>query len=252
MDFSRFLRPLALALLLTGVAAIAQAEPTQLKVLVRANDAKFIGSGVGGMNVSITDIHTGAVLAQGQITGGTGDTEALMKAGQPRGQSPAGAEAASFQASLDLPQPTGVKVSATGPLGGPEDSLQTVSATLWLLPGQDVTEPGLVLQMPGLITDLSQFSQDGREISLTAQVTMMCGCPITKDGLWDSDNFNATARLYRNGEQVAEQALSFTGEKNQFAGKLTAPGPGDYSLAVQAYQSTTGNAGFYQRRVSVP
>lgn len=239
-------------LVLLSLSAFVQAEETSLKVLVRADDAKFIGSGVGGLNVAVAHAHTGEVLAQGQITGGTGDTQALMKSGQTRGQSPVSQDAASFQATLDLQRPTPLTVSATGPLNVPEESMQTVSTTLWMVPGKHVEDPGLILHMPGLITDLSQFSRDGRELSLTAEVTMMCGCPITKDGLWDSDNLKAVAQLYRNGKVVGEQALQFTGERNLFGGSITAPESGDYLLAVYAYQNTTGNTGVYERQVSIP
>lgn len=240
---------LAIAAIL-GMPSFVHAENTELKILVRASDAKFIGSGVGGLNVVLTNAETGALLAEGQITGGTGNTEALMKTGQTRGRSPESDEAASFQAQLDLQRPTRVRVSVTGPLNV-EQSIQTVSNTLWVLPGIDVVDPGLVMHMPGLIVALAEHSVEGREVAVTAEVTMICGCPLTKDGLWDSDNFTTVAQLSWNDKVVSEQTLEFTGEKNRFAGQVTAPDAGDYVLTVYAHQAGTGNTGVYERHLVV-
>ena len=48
---------LLLLLPLAG-AVSAQATPTQLRVRVLAHDAKIIGSSVGGVRVTITDVAT--------------------------------------------------------------------------------------------------------------------------------------------------------------------------------------------------
>ncbi|MCW8193848.1 hypothetical protein F6455_03485 [Proteobacteria bacterium 005FR1] len=241
---------LLLAMVATGASPLVQAEKTELKVLVRSNDAKFIGSGVGGLNVTVANAQTGELLASGQIAGATGDTEALMKSGQTRGQSPVSEDAANFRAQFDLKRPTQVLVTATGPLNF-EDGAQTITTTLWMVPGKDMVDPGLVLHMPGLLTDLEELNRNGRELSLTAEVTMMCGCPITKDGLWDSDNFTTVAQLYRGGELVKEAPLTFTGTTNQFAGSIQAPEAGDYQLVIYSWQQNTGNTGVYDRMVTV-
>src|SRR5690606_15186115 len=128
--------------LLVLFSAWVQADPTHLKVLVRADDAKFIGSGVGGMDVRITRVDSGESLAEGEITGATGDTQALMEIGQMRGQSPASPDAANFTTVLDLDRPTRIKVSVSGPRKVAQ-SQQEVSTTLWMVPGQHHVDPGL-------------------------------------------------------------------------------------------------------------
>jgi len=56
----------------------AWAEPTDIVVRVLSKDAKFIGTSMGGMQVTLRDAHTGEILATGLTRGGTGDTKRLM------------------------------------------------------------------------------------------------------------------------------------------------------------------------------
>ena len=73
--------------ILAGIVAVgggAQAEPTEIVVRVLSRDAKFIGSSMGGAQVTLRDVKSGDVLAEGQTSGGTGDTGLLMKANQTR------------------------------------------------------------------------------------------------------------------------------------------------------------------------
>ncbi len=241
---------LGAALLAPGSAAQESVSTTGLKVLVRADDAKFIGSGVGGMNILVRDAGTGELLARGAITGPTGDTKALMQAPQTRGRSATEGAPASFQAELAIARPTRIEVSVTGPLAVAQ-SIQATSTSLWLIPGQDRVEHPVILHLPGLITDLRELSIDRRNLAVTASVTMICGCPISEDGLWRAADFRAAVQLYRDGELLVEGPLEFSGKENEFAGKLDLPGTGDFEMLVYAYQLSTGNAGVYERSLRV-
>ena len=232
--------------------AVAQETmvPTGLKVLVRADDAKFIGSGVGGLNIAVRDAATGAVLAEGEITGPTGDTEALMRVPQTRGYSATVGDPASFQVELALARPTRVEIAVTGPLAVAQ-SIQATTVTLWLIPGQDRVANPVILHLPGLITELLDYTVDDGQLSVTAAVTMICGCPITVEGLWPAADFRAVVQLYRQHELVAEGVMGFTGTDNEFAGTLDLTGAGDFDMVVHAYQVSTGNAGVYQRPLRI-
>jgi hypothetical protein len=240
-----------LLIALLGAYTPASAEPTDLKIMVRAADAKFIGSGVGGMNVIVEDAHSGELLASGEITGGTGNTPALMTEGQTRGRAPVEQGDASFNASLDISTPRQVKVSIVGPLAVAQ-SAQATSVTLWLVPGRHQTEPGVVLQLPGLITELVDYTTEGLTISVTAHVSMICGCPIMTDGLWPAEDYVTVAQLYRDGERVAESKLGFTGKTNEFAGEIGAPASGPYELVIYAYQHSMGNTGVFRQSLRLP
>lgn len=253
----KYCRALLAAVVILGAAALAPwaaAEnapaTTGLKVLVRADDAKFIGSGVGNLNIIVRNATTGELLAEGAITGPTGDTRALMQEPQIRGRSATQGDPANFQAELELARPTRVEVSVSGPLAV-EQSIQSTAVTLWMIPGLDRVEQPLILHLPGLITQLLGYSRDADQLDLRASVTMICGCPITEDGLWPASGFQATAQLYRNDDLVAEAPLAFTGTDNEFAGKLDLPGPGDFQMVIHAHQVSTGNAGVYEHPLRV-
>ena len=235
-----------LALTPSGSSADS-ASATALKIQVRSLDAKFIGSGVGEMNAQVIDIASGRVLDQGRVTGPTGDTAPMMTEGQTRGHTPSAAGSASWTARLTIDRPTRVRVTVTGPLGV-ADSIQQQAITLWMLPGVDRVDPPLVLHQPGLIVETLALDTDGEDsIELTAALTMLCGCPITANGLWRADDFTVAAALYRGGEKVSAADLEFTGTTNQFAGRLERPDSGDYTLYLTAHQRSTANTGVEQR-----
>ncbi|MDZ7782320.1 MAG: hypothetical protein U5K56_05015 [Halioglobus sp.] len=228
-------------------SSMVHAETTTLAIHARADDAKFIGSGTGGMNVIIEDAATGELLDSGRITGGTGDTESLMTTGQTRGRSPT-AGAAGYRASLDIDAPTRVRIQVTGPLVE-GDSIQTLSATTWVIPGRDMVDPGIVLYMPGLLVQLVSVDQQSDQLNVEADVSMMCGCPITEGGLWDAAGFQVMGELYREGERIARAPLAFTGKTNRFSGQLEASEPGEFELVVHAFQDNRDNAGVNRQSI---
>jgi hypothetical protein len=82
--------------------ATASVAATALKVLARSDDAKFVGSKVGGLQVQVRNLATGEILAHGPLSGGTGDTAALMQTPQLCGRSSTEGDPASFDAELSL------------------------------------------------------------------------------------------------------------------------------------------------------
>ena len=246
---TRFALPIAIAAAALALLSLpALAETTDVKIQVRAVDAKFIGSGVGGLNVVIEDAQTGDLLASGEITGATGDTEALMKQGQTRGHAPATPDSASFTASMDIDRPVLARIRIAGPLAVAQ-SIRHLSVTQWVLPGRDQVDPGVVLQLPGLIVSPVEVAVTDGELRAGVDVTMICGCPITEGGLWDSNDFSVNASLYREGEKVQTFPLEFTGQTNRFAGKTSAPEPGSYELWISAFESNADNTGAWHQRL---
>ena len=240
------------ALLMLAMAAAAQ--PTTLAVHVISRDAKFMGSSVGGVLVTVVEAETGRMLAQGVTEGGTGDTERIMIQPRQRGAALVDAETAGFTATVDLVDPVRVRVTAHGPLDYP-GSANTISATHWLIPGGHV-QPW-ILEMPGLLVDLHDVAplvdRDGgeAEVSLTVTVRMMCACPITPGGTWDSNDFDVRAQLARNGLPVTGATLGYAGETSEFAGSARVTEPGRYDVVVTAYQKSTGNTGIDRTTVVV-
>ena len=140
------------------------------------------------------------VLAHGPLEGGTGDTAALMQQPQLRGQSATTGEPASFSAELALERPTRVEIVVTGPLGVAQ-SAQSTALSLWLLPGEDRAQRPVILHMSGLIVDLVDYQLAAQALTVTAQVTMLCGCPLDRDGLWPVSDFSVALQVLQAGSR---------------------------------------------------
>lgn len=248
------MRIVLVALALAVVAAPAQAQPTDITVRVLARDAKFIGSSMGGARITISDAETGEVLAEGLTEGGTGNTQRIMKTPRARGEGLSTSEAAFFKATVDLKAPRRLQVTAEGPEEFPGSS-NKVSATQWVVPGQDLTAgDGWVLEMPGLVVnlhDLPESATAGESVDLRATVEMMCGCPITPGGLWDADEFTIHAQAVLNDDTEAGAEMVYAGEASEFSGSLLFDRPGTWNLTVWAWQASTGNTGVAQRQIEV-
>ena len=164
------------SVLISCLAAVVAADAQQqdqgvpTKVMIRAvsRDAKVIGTKVGGARITVRDVSTGAILAEGIQKGETGNTDQIMvqprKRGVPVFDTPG---TAGFLATVMLKQPTMVEVTAVGPLGTPQ-STQRVSKTLLLIPGQDVLGDGIVLEIHGFTVTLLAPQADARPIIGTA------------------------------------------------------------------------------------
>jgi hypothetical protein len=227
----------------------SRAEPTDIAVRVISKDAKFIGTSMGGVLITIRDAQTGELLAHGPTQGSTGDTGRIMKQDRRRGVPLSTADAARFSTTLDLNEPRLIEVTATGPLAQ-RQSAGRVSATQWVVPGKHLTVgDGWLLEMPGFVVDVlappAHVSLGGapQSVELRANVVMMCGCPTEPGGLWDASRYEVKAMVKRNGARISDVPLTYAGTTSQFAGVLSADQPGTYEAIVYAYDPQTGNTG---------
>lgn len=241
----RTLTQLCTAFLLVLVATssvYAAAVPTEVTVRVRSHDAKFIGSGVGGMHIRLEDARTGALLDSGMVSGGTGDTKTLMKQPHARGDTLADEDTAHYTARLMLEAPRQIRIRVTGPLDVPA-AIQDLSVTTWVVPGKHITGDGIVLQLPGLIVNAKNDGVQDGTLPLIADVTLMCGCPITDGGLWDSADYEVRARITTPDGGIVMRDLTFSGEPNRFQGSFTPKAPGLHKVTIWAHNAKTGNTG---------
>lgn len=243
---------LLLILLLPLTAAPAQAEETwktDVEVHVISKGAKFVGSSMGGAWITLADADTGELLAQGRTAGSTGDTEKIMRTEHGRDRVLSTPEAAVFRTTLDLDRPRRLEVTARGPLAQKQASAE-VSTTWWVIPGKHVTGgDGILLELPGFAVDIlspANHSRPGsapQTVEITANITMMCGCPITPGGLWDADGYEIRAVIHRNDEVVEMVPMSYAGTASRFEATWTATQPGTYRVTVYAFDPGDGNAG---------
>ena len=235
----------------------ALAEPTDIVVRVMAKDAKFIGTAVGGAEISLRDAETGEVLAEGVTEGGTGDTPKIMTTPRSSRENISTPEAAQFATTLELDRPRKISVTAIGP-AIPDGAAVTASSTQWVVPGKHITGgDAWVVELRGFSVSLvehppSEIKLDtGGRIPLSAKVTMLCGCPIDSGGMWDADKIEVAAAIMKNGARVDLVPLSFAGEVNIFKGEIEIDEPGEYTIDLYAYDPSNGNTGVTQFAVRV-
>lgn len=242
-----------------ALPVVAQESPVPTRVRVRAvaDDAKVIGSGVGGARITIRNLETGEVLASGVQEGTTGSTRRIMQAPRERGSVVFDTEGtAHYTAELGLDRPTRVEIVAEGPLATPHAG-QRAGRTLLLVPGHHVLGEGVVLVLSGFTVELLEPGPGGTfpaggAIPVEARVTMLCGCPTEPGGLWDADRIEIAARLVRAGRVLTEMPLSFTGRTSEYEGRLELPpDAGPVELQVVAVDRDTPNAGIVRREIDV-
>ena len=240
------IRLLVVVLSLILVSDFVEATPTNVTVRVLSKDAKFMGTGMGGVRIRFSDANSGELLAEGIIEGKTGDTKIIMEKPRVRGRALSTKGSAHFTATLDLVKPTQVQVTVEGPLSNP-DSANRVSSTQWIIPGKHITGgDGWLLEIPGFSVNagaLVVVGSDTTVLTVTAKVTMMCGCPIEPDGMWDANGYEVAAILTDNSGSSTTIPLSYAGKTSLFSGSSALTGSGPFEAVVYVYDASNGNTG---------
>jgi hypothetical protein len=218
------------------------AEPTQIMIRAKANDAKFIGTSVGGARVIVEDAESGEMLDSGWINGGTGNTDTLIKQPIQRGQTLTDEKTAGYLSKIDIDAPRLVRIRIIAPYGY-RQSLHEATQTTWVVPGKDILGDGIVLTMPGFIVDTWTQVLEGGKVEFYASASLLCGCPITKSGLWTPDNYEVVAVIMQDDKKLQEVPLTFTGPIGLFSGKTDITQSGHYKAIVYLFDPTTGNVG---------
>ena len=232
----------------------AHAAPTEVVVRVISQDAKFVGDSMGGAEVILRSAESGDILAKGVTSGGTGDTEKIMAA---RGRAPARASdtAAAFRTTIDIKRPLLIRVEIKGPLGFPK-TMQRATSERWLVLGQNAgVGDGWIIELPGLAVKLVDPMPPafirGVPHVLTAEVQLMCGCPITPGGLWDSANYDVSAELRQSGKLREVVPLQFVTSPGRFAVLWTPKTSGKADLIIIARNRISENTGVLIEKIRV-
>ncbi len=226
------------------------AKQTKLVVRVKAKDAKFIGSSLGGAYIIIRDKVTNKILAEGKTSGSTGNTDLIMNVPAKRGISIADEQTAKFLAIIDIDEPTFISIEAISPLNNKQAQVKA-STELWLIPGKDILGDGITIEIPGFIIDIleprthhyiSLKSVKDKAFKIKSNIVMMCGCVINESGVWKASDIEVTGILKKDGMYMKDVKLSLI-ETNLFEGNTLIEATGNYELIVYAYNSKSGNTG---------
>ena len=260
---------LAGALFMLSVAYAAEESPprslnepvaTDVMVRVVAHGAMVLGDEVGGARVTITDVATGRLLASGLQLGEPGDQNQIMRTPrlmeEPRYSTrPSG----SFHATLHLDRPTLVEIAAQGPLSYPA-AMQRASKTVLLIPGRDLTQDGIVLDLNGYIVQIenpppgeSLMAKD--DVKLKASVRMLSGALVRPHGDWDSRKATIYGEVLIGDRVIERLQMLYAGEKSSFEALFFVPSPTEapngISLRVVAADGAGANFGMAQANYPV-
>lgn len=229
--------------------ATCDAVPTAVTVRVISKGAKFVGTSMGGVRITLRDKNTGELLAKGVTQGSTGNTETIMKTASGRNAVLSDDQSAKFTTTIDIQEPKWVEVTAYGPLAQLQ-SANTVSSTQWIIPGKPIDGgDAWLLELTGFVVDILsppahvKLGSDVKAVQVRANVTMMCGCPILPGGLWDANQYEIRALVRKDGERSEEIPLSFADQPSQFEASIPVKGAGVYEVTVYAYDASNGNTG---------
>ncbi|HEU5091225.1 MAG TPA: hypothetical protein VFT30_00980, partial [Nitrospira sp.] len=150
-------------------------------------------------------------------------------------------------------------ISAEGPLAYPA-ALQRTSQTLLLIPGQDLTNDGIVLHLHGYLVQIERpqprealIAKD--DVKLRASVRTLSGSLVRPHGDWDSRKI----RIYGEvliGDRIIERLQLFYDEGSRaFEAPFFVPPskevPDGIKLRVIATDLSTGNSGMDQANYPV-
>lgn len=237
-------------LLIVLLSNLSFGTDTDIIVRAKAKDAKFIGSSIGGAFVIIKEKLTGEILAKGKTEGSTGNTNLIMNTPKERYSSISEESTAKFMATIDIDEPIFVTIEVYAP-ENKKMARVNASTELWLIPGKHILGDGVVVEIPGFVVDIlgprtHQYipleSVRNEPLKLQANIVMMCGCPISEGGLWDSEPMEVKAIVKIDGKTVNEISLKNV-STNLFEADMNINSSGQYELIVYAYDSRTGNTG---------
>jgi hypothetical protein len=211
-----------------------------------------LGREVGGARVTITDVASGQILASGLQQGETGDQNQIMRTphlmDEPHYSSRA---SASFTTTLELTDPTLVDIAAEGPLAYPAAG-QRVSTRVWLIPGHDLTNDGIVLALYGYIVQIQHpvpgeplIAKD--DVMLRASVRTLSGALVRPHGDWDSRKVHIYGEVLVGDWVLERLQMFYSGEKADFEAPFFVPSlkdaPDGITLRVVAADPASGNFG---------
>jgi hypothetical protein len=235
-------------------------KPTTVLVRVVAHGGMVLGREVGGARVTITDVATKQILATGIQQGEAGDQNQIMRTPRVMGEPIYSSRpAAAYTATLELRQPTLVEISAEGPLAYPA-ALQKTTTTVLLVPGQDLTNDGIVLHLSGYLVQIehpkpgeSLIAKD--DVKLRASVRTLSGSSVRPHGDWDSRKVRIYGEVLIGDRIVERLQMFYSGEGSTFEAPFFVPTPRDapdgITLRVVAVDPASGNGGMGQANFPV-
>jgi hypothetical protein len=238
-------------LLNVGAVVGLMAQTTKVTIRALAKDAKFIGTGIGGAYVTIKNHYTQELLAKGYTVGTSGDTKIVVTDPKVRYNRITDDNTAKFVGELNITEPTFVDIEVIAPFSRRNAAIKS-STQIWVIPEKHILDDGIILEIPGFIVDILSphthevisFGGDTKEeLTLKVHLVMMCGCVVQQGGLWDSENYDVTAIVRKEGDEITKVSLVKASEDNIFEASIPIEEKGNYEIVVTAFDNKAHNTG---------
>jgi len=237
-------------------------EPKATTIIVRvvSHGSMVLGKDVGGARVTITDVASGQILVSGLQQGEAGDQNQIMRTPRMLGEPLYSSRAsASFTTTMNLTHPILVDIAAEGPLSYPA-SAQRVTKRTWLIPGEDMTNDGIVLVLYGYIVRIehptsgeSLIAKD--DVMLRASIKTLSGALVRPHGDWDSRKVHIYGEVLIGDRIVERLQMFYNGDNSSFEAPFFVPPSKDaqdgITLRVVAADPASGNIGVGQAKFPV-
>ena len=230
-------------------------KPTTILVRVVAHGSMVLGKDVGGARVTITDVASGQILASGLQQGDAGDQNQIMRTPRLMGEPLYSSRAsAAFTTTVELTHPILVDIAAEGPLAYPA-AAQRVTTRIWLIPGQNMIQDGIVLTLYGYIVQ-DEHPQSGEpliaknDVMLRASIRTLSRALVRPHGDWDSRKVHIYGEVLIGDRIIERLQMFYSGDNADFEAPFFVPplkdAPDGITLRVVAADPASGNIGIGQ------
>jgi hypothetical protein len=132
---------------------------------------------------------------------------------------------------LQLDRPTLVEISAQGPLAYPW-ATQRASKTVLLIPGKDMKNDGIILDLNGFIVQIEEPAPGTpliakEDAKLKASIRTLSGSWLRPYGDWDSRKVQIYGEVVIGHRVVERLQMFYSGEKSSFEAPFFVPLPAD-------------------------
>src|SRR5690606_1405903 len=162
---------------------------------------------------------------------------------------------AGFLAKLDITEPVFVTIEALAPVNKKQATVRS-STQQWIIPGKNIGGDGIILEVPGFVVDIlspqtHETIKDGKQIAISANVVLMCGCPVTPGGIWNADNYEVSALISESGNEAISIPLMSQEKASTFSANANLSS-GNYEITVFAFDPVSGNTGLDKTNIIIP
>ncbi len=210
-----------------AVTIDGSAKTSRIRVRPAARGGKYLGHDAADANnlsalIALQDPRTSKIVAYGFAQAPTPQSagpEQLMSPVSRSQPFPSDEHSVEVQLQVPVQSPSQLRLLVFGPLKHPEQA-RLVQTDINLLPGVDIgmgpeTPEGMVIEIPGLCISNVSAQWQTSQLNCTAEITMMCGCPIHDQPGWFWPDTDFSIQLVTHMQSGAQHSYLMAYDKTK-------------------------------------